>query len=236
MAKNPYLDVIKQIVANAVGDRQATGQQADQQKTQAYTNYMTAQKNLATGLAQQGVTGGGSESALLGANVGYQNTLNTVNAQKGTSLNNIARDATANRLTAQTQSADWVANAQAVDEQRFANTITGYDTIAKVDNAIAAAKTNGQGWKVNYLMAQRAALKEQAKYLASTKKATTTKPTSTNPTNTKPNPTKPTKVVTSNFDTGYSSGGIPLNSGGISGTQAGMTKVYYPGKRTPFQR
>ena len=234
MAKNPYLDVIKQIVANAVGDRQATGQQADQQKTQAYTNYMTAQKNLATGLAQQGVTGGGSESALLGANVGYQNTLNTVNAQKGTSLNNIARDATANRLTAQTQSADWVANAQAVDEQRFANTITGYDTIAKVDNAIAAAKANGQGWKVNYLMAQRAALKEQAKYLASTKKATT-KAATPKVVTPKASASKK-KVATSNFDTGYSSGGIPLNSGGISGTQAGMTKVYYPGKRTPFQR
>lgn len=164
MAKNPYLDVIKQIVANAVGDRQATAQQADTQQTQAYINYMNAQKNLATGLANQGVSGGGSESALLGANVGYQNTLNTVNAQKASSLNDISRDAQANKLTAEAQSESWLSNEQAKDEQRFASTITGYDTIAKCDNAIAAAKANGQLWKVNYLMAQRAALKEQAKY------------------------------------------------------------------------
>ena len=163
MAKNPYDKVIKQIVANAISDRQATAQQSNVQDKQAYINYMNAQKNLQQGLASQGITGGGSESALLGANVGYQNTLNTVAGQRASALNDISRDATANKLTAETQSADWVANEQAKDEQRFANTITRFDTVAKCDSAVDRAKANGDTWKIPYILAQRAALKEQKK-------------------------------------------------------------------------
>ena len=161
--KNPYKEVIKQIVANAVSDRQAAAQTSDANKTQAYINYQNSLKNLNQGLASQGITGGGSESALLGASTGYQNTMNTLNSQRALNLSNIKRDATANQLTAETQSSEWENEQQAQKEQRFANTITGYNTVKACNNAIEKAKADGETWKIPYLRAQRAALQEQAK-------------------------------------------------------------------------
>ena len=173
MATNPYLAVIQQIKDNAMRSKESAIQGTDAQQKQAYINYMRGNKNLATGLSQQGIAGGGSESALLGAGVGYQNTLNTIGSQRATTLADIQKDATANQLAAQAQKTEWDQAEQVKEEERFANTVTGYDTLASVENAIDAATASGDLWKIPYLKAQRASLKEIAKQEAEAAAAST---------------------------------------------------------------
>lgn len=58
------------------------------------------------------------------------------------------------------------ANKQAKKEnarQNYVATITRYDTIKSCDDAIKAARKKGETWKVKYLQAQKAALKDKAK-------------------------------------------------------------------------
>ena len=171
MAKNPYLAVIQQIKDNAMRSKESAIQGTDTQEKQAYINYMRGNKSLATGLSQQGIAGGGSESALLGAGVGYQNTLNTIGSQRATTLAEIQKDATANQLTAEAEKTEWDQAEQVKEEERFANTVTGYDSLASVENAIDAATASGDLWKIPYLKAQRASLKEIAKQEAAAKAA-----------------------------------------------------------------
>jgi hypothetical protein len=165
--QNPYLAVLAQIEANKKADEMKAEEVAQSQGQQAYINFMQSKKDLAQGLARQGIAGGGSESAMLGANVGYERQRNTVIGNRANTIADIQRNAEANKITTQTQSAAWEDAMRLQEEQRFANTITGYDTIAKVDSAIQAAQIAGEPWKVNYLMAQRAALAEQANALLS---------------------------------------------------------------------
>ena len=161
MATNPYEDVIRELTRGGQVQRQSQSQASRGQGVQAYINYMRGQKSLGEGLARQGITGGASESAMLGAGVGYQNALNQIAQNRAQALADISRGTTANLLTAQAQSADWQRAEQAREEQRFANTITGYDSVEAVDNAIEAATASGDLWKIPYLRAQRAALREQ---------------------------------------------------------------------------
>lgn len=163
MAKNPYTEIINQIEQKAQLDEQKANTAANQQQQQAYIGYMTAKRDLGDTLAAQGISGGGSESAALGANVGYQRQRNAVNANRATEVSAIRQNALANKTSAESQSAQWQNEQQQIEETRFANTVTGYDTISKCDNAIDAAKDSGDTWKVPYLMAQRAALVEKAK-------------------------------------------------------------------------
>lgn len=160
---NPYKEIIKQIEQKSQLDEQRANSTAEQQKQQAYVGYMTAKRDLGDTLASQGIMGGGSESASLGANVGYQRQQNVVNSNRASEVSAIRQNAMANKTSTESQSAQWENDQQVLAENRFANTITGYDTISKVDNAVDAAKESGETWKVGYLLAQRAALLEQAK-------------------------------------------------------------------------
>lgn len=167
MAMNPYEQVLRQLEEKNAQDTATAQASAGTQAQQSYIDYMKSLKTLDTGLAKQGVTGGGSESALLGANVGYQRQKNLVAGNLATNLQGLSQNYMANRSAVETQRADWEAQRQAQEEQRFANTLTGFNTVGAVDNAIAVAQTTGETWKIGYLMAQRAALLEQSRALAS---------------------------------------------------------------------
>lgn len=158
---SPYEKAIQELEQKNVGDVSTAQQAAGSQAQQAYINWMQSKKGLDEGLRRQGITGGGSESALLGANVGYQRQKNLIANQLQGNLNALAQNFAANRTALETQNAAWQQAEQAREEERFANTITGYDTVQKIDTAIDAAKGAGQDWKIPYLMAQRAALLEQ---------------------------------------------------------------------------
>ena len=177
MAINPYESVLRQLEQKNAQDIATAQQGAGTQAQESYINYMNSLKNLNQGLRSQGITGGGSESALLGANVGYQRQKNLVAGNLAQNLQGLSQNYMANRSAVETQRADWEAQRQAKEEERFANTLTGFNTIPAVDNAIQAAQTAGETWKIGYLMAQRAALQEQASALVSGGGGTTTETT-----------------------------------------------------------
>lgn len=213
---NPYIAIQSKIKESLGQDIQGAETTAITDEQKAYINMMQSQKKLNSSLAQQGISGGASESAILGSNVGYQNQKNTIASKKASTISDLRRNADANLLTTNTQSAEWEAQKQAQDETRFANTITGYDTIAKVDKAMEAAVTAGEDWKLGYLRAQRAALLEKAS-------GGTGGTGGDGGDKDKPpiySPIGGTSLL--------SSGQIPYDSGGISGTQGGMTSTYYP--------
>lgn len=218
---NPYIEIKKKIAESLGQDIQGveTGALGDEQK--AYIGKMQSQRKLNSSLAQQGITGGASESAMLGADIGYQNQKNLISARKAANISDLRRNADANLLTTNTQSAEWEAQKQAQDESRFANTITGYDTIPKVDSAIQAAVTAGEDWKLGYLRAQRAALMEK------TADATTTGGTSK--TQEQIQAEEDARILAARNAQAITSASTQgIGAGGISGTQGGMTPVYYP--------
>ena len=208
MAINPYESVLKQLEEKNRQDVATAQQGASSQAQQSYIDYMNSLKTLNQGLRSQGITGGGSESALLGANVGYQRQKNLIAGNLAQNLQGLSQNYMANRTAIETQRAEWQAQEQAKNEQRFANTITGYDTVGKVDSAISAAQTAGETWKVPYLMAQRAALLEQAKALVASGGGTTSNVSSYSPTT-----VTPTAVKVASY-TGTSGGGMAGGGGG----------------------
>lgn len=168
---NPYERVLKQLEEKNAQDVSVAQQGAGSQAQQSYIDYMKSIRNLNQGLASQGITGGGSESALLGATTGYQRQKNLVAGNLASNLQGLSQNYMANRTAVETQRADWEAQRQAQEESRFANTVTGFDTVAKVDNAIQAAQLAGETYKIGYLMAQRAAILEQERALAEAEQA-----------------------------------------------------------------
>lgn len=163
---NPYERVLKQLEEKNAQDVAVAQQGAGTQAQQSYIDYMKSIRNLNQGLASQGITGGGSESALLGATTGYQRQKNLVAGNLASNLQGLSQNYMANRSAVETQKTEWEAQRQAQEESRFANTITGYNTVGAVDNAIQVAQTAGETWKIGYLMAQRAAILEQERALA----------------------------------------------------------------------
>lgn len=236
---NPYLEIIKQIEQKSQLDEQKANTTAQAGQQNAYIGYMTAKRDLGDTLASQGIVGGGSESAALGANVGYQRQQNAVMGNRANEVASIRQNALANKTSTQSQSAQWVNDQQQLAETRFANTVTGYDTIAKVDNAVDAAKDAGETWKVPYLMAQRAALvekaaddAEEAAARAEANRASQARAASSGGSSGGGGGDDRTpeeiRAYNNDFTTGSSSQGTPYSSGGISGTQGGMTSTYYP--------
>lgn len=210
---NPYQEIIKQIEQKSQLDEQRANTAAEQQKQQAYVGYMTAKKDLGETLASRGIIGGGTESASLGANVGYQRQRNVVDSNRMSEVNAIRQSRMANRSATESQAVQWENDQQALAEQRFANTVGGFDTLPKVDSAIQAAQIAGEDYKVNYLLLQRAALIEQAKQIAEAEALRTSQTTSSTPTYTAPTTT--TKTATKLYtDTGTSGGGYGGGGGG----------------------
>ena len=169
--------------------RATIGGQYDKQQNQNYINYMMNQKDLPGQLARLGITGGASESSQLRANTNYENIKNNTESERNSALNNItntmnnnlaqyrlsAASDLRNKLYANEQQR--LAAAQKLKEQqqarqdakkqrryeRYRDTIRRFDTIGKVDKAIAKAKKTKQpSWKIQLLQAQRADLVAKA--------------------------------------------------------------------------
>ena len=170
--------------------RATIGGQYDKQQNQNYINYMMNQRDLPGQLARLGITGGASESSQLRANTNYENIKNNTESERNSALNNItntmnnnlaqyrlsAASDLRNKLYANEQQR--LAAAQKLKEQqqarqdakkqrryeRYRDTIRRFDTIGKVDKAIAKAKKTKQpSWKIQLLQAQKADLVKLAK-------------------------------------------------------------------------
>ena len=170
--------------------RLQTGAQYDKQQNQNYINYMMNQKDLPGQLARLGITGGAAESSQLRANTNYENVKNSTESERNSALNNITNTMNNNLAQYRLSAASDLRNKLYANEQqrlaavqklkeqqqarsdakkqrryeRYRDTIRRFDTIGKVDKAIARARKSKQpSWKIQLLQAQRADLVKLAK-------------------------------------------------------------------------
>lgn len=188
MATVPYLteDQIRKNYANAYSaydaqrkaeaDRAsaAANQQYDNMQRSNYVDYRMNQRDMPEQLARQGITGGASETSLLRGQTNYENNRAATELQRGSRLgdiNNAYMDAIRTyRMTADQNMNDEIAQnrqlranyekqLQQEAEQRYANTISGYDSIGGIDKEIASIQKSGKDtWRIAYLRARRAEL------------------------------------------------------------------------------
>ncbi len=188
MATVPYLteDQIRKNYANALSsydaqrkaeaDRAtaAANQQYDNMQRSNYVDYRMNQRDMPEQLARQGITGGASETSLLRGQTNYENNRAATELQRGSRLgdiNNAYLDAIRTyRMTADQNMNDEIAQnrqlranyekqLQQEAEQRYANTISGYDSIGGIDKEIASIQKSGKDtWRIAYLRARRAEL------------------------------------------------------------------------------
>lgn len=188
MASVPYLteQQVRDKYAKALADytnqrnteaeraRTQVNNQYDTAQRQNYVNYMQNKRELPQMMAQQGITGGASETSALRAQTNYENNYNNAERSRGTELNNInntlADTLNTYRMTADQNMNDEIAQnrqlranyekqLQQEEEQRFANTISGYDNINEIDRLIAGISRTGVApWRIPYLRARRAEL------------------------------------------------------------------------------
>lgn len=161
---------------NAEADRARTqvNSNFDNTQRQNYVQYMQNQRELPEQLARMGVTGGASETSALRARTNYENNYNNTERSRGTEIGNI-NNALADQLNTYRMTADQNMNDEIAQnrqlranyekqlqqeaEQRFANTISGYDSISGIDNEIAKISRSGvDTWRIPYLRARRAEL------------------------------------------------------------------------------
>lgn len=161
---------------NAEADRARTQVNSNYDNTQRqnYVQYMQNQKELPEQLARMGVTGGASETSALRARTNYENNFNNTERSRGTEIGNI-NNALADQLNTYRMTADQNMNDEIAQnrqlranyekqlqqeaEQRFANTISGYDSISGIDSEIARISASGvDTWRIPYLRARRAEL------------------------------------------------------------------------------
>lgn len=157
---------------------QGTNSAYDANQRQNYINYMQTRREMPELLAQQGITGGMSETANLRARTNYENNLGNYersrNAELASIQNNLSDNLNTYKMTAdqnmnseiasnRTLRSNYEQQQQQRKEERFANTISGYRTTAQIDNAIAAAKKSGETWKIPYLRNQKTTIIQQNK-------------------------------------------------------------------------
>lgn len=161
---------------NTEADRARTqvNNQYDSAQRQNYVNYMQNRRELPEQMARMGVSGGASETSALRAQTNYENNFNNAERSRGTELNNInntlADTLNTYRMTADQNMNDEIAQnrqlranyekqLQQEAEQRFANTISGYDNISQIDRLMSQISKSGvDTWRIPYLRARRAEL------------------------------------------------------------------------------
>lgn len=169
-----YADYEKQ--RNAEADRaKAEAKSAyDSSQRQNYINYMQSNRNLPEQMARLGLTGGASETSAIRNQTNYENNRNYAQRNYNTNLSNInntladtlntykmTADANMNDEIAQNAQlrAQYEKQLQQEAEQRFMNTISGYDSISGIDAEINKIQKSGVDlWKIEYLRARRAEL------------------------------------------------------------------------------
>ena len=161
---------------NAEADRakaQVNNQYNNTQR-QNYVQYMQNRKELPEMLDRQGLSGGASETSALRAQTNYENNFNNTERSRGTEIGNInnalADQLNTYRMTAEQNMNDEIAQNQQLRanyekqlqqeaEQRFANTISGYDNISEIDRLMSSISKSGvDTWRIPYLRARRAEL------------------------------------------------------------------------------
>lgn len=158
--------------------RANVNQNYDNAQRDNYVSYMQSKRELPAQLASLGVTGGGSETMALRSQTNYENNRNLTERGRNADLKSIS-DSLANNLNAYRQQNNlamqealeanrnarnaYYQQLQDQEENRFANTISGWDSVGAIDNEIARLQKSGADpWKIPYLRAQRAALLQQA--------------------------------------------------------------------------
>lgn len=160
--------------AQADRSKAQIGSQYDNSQKANYINYMQAQKEMPETLARLGVSGGASETSALRAKTNYENNYQNLERQRNadlTSINNALTDTlntykmTADEnmrneiAQARMNRANWEQAQQEQEENRFAKTISGYNSISTIDNLINSIEKSGVAtWRVPYLRARRAEL------------------------------------------------------------------------------
>ena len=165
-------DYTNQRNAEAERARTQVNSNFDNTQRQNYVQYMQNQRELPEQLARMGVTGGASETSALRARTNYENNFNNTERSRGTEIGNI-NNALADQLNTYRMTADQNMNDEIAQnrqlranyekqlqqeaEQRFANTISGYDSISGIDSEIARISRSGvDTWRIPYLRARRA--------------------------------------------------------------------------------
>lgn len=169
-----YNDYSNQRNTEADRARTQVNNQYDTAQRQNYVNYMLNRKDLPEQMARMGVSGGASETSALRAQTNYENNYNNTERSRGTEIGNInntlADTLNTYRMTADQNMNDEIASnrqlranyekqLQQEAEQRFANTISGFDDIGGIDRSIAQIQKSGiDTWRIPYLRARRAEL------------------------------------------------------------------------------
>lgn len=167
-------DYTNQRNAEANRARETVNNDVNNTQRQNYVQYMENKRDLPQMLARQGITGGASETSALRAQTNYENLYNnaenTRSARLGEINNNLADNLNTYRMTADQNMNDEIAQNQQLRanyekqlqqeaEQRFANTISGYDSISEIDSLIKSISKKGvDTWRIPYLRARRAEL------------------------------------------------------------------------------
>ena len=167
-------DYTNQRNAEANRARATVNNDVNNTQRQNYVQYMENKRDLPQMLARQGITGGASETSALRAQTNYENLYNnaenTRSARLGEINNNLADNLNTYRMTADQNMNDEIAQnrqlranyekqLQQEAEQRFANTISGYDNISEIDSLIKSISKKGvDTWRIPYLRARRAEL------------------------------------------------------------------------------
>lgn len=190
VTKNPYMtdqqvrnlysgyerDFTNQQTKLADRQKASTNANYDNRQQENYITYMQNQRDLNNQLADAGIVGGASESARLRGQTNYENNRNLTERQRGadiTAINNALNNAIANfrqqnnlsmedRLISERNSRQaWEQARQEQEENRYAKTISGWDTISGIDAEIAKINRSGVDlWRIPYLRARRAELAE----------------------------------------------------------------------------
>lgn len=168
-------DYTKQRNTEADRERASVNSNYDNTQRQNYVQYMENRRDLPEQMARMGISGGGaSETSALRAQTNYENLRNNTERSRNNDINKInttladtlntyrmTADQNMNEEIAQNRQlrANYEKQLQQEAEQRFANTISGYDSISGIDSEIAKISASGvDTWRIPYLRARRAEL------------------------------------------------------------------------------
>ena len=168
-------DYTKQRNTEADRERASVNSNYDNTQRQNYVQYMENRRDLPEQMARMGISGGGaSETSALRAQTNYENLRNNTERSRNNDINKInttladtlntyrmTADQNMNEEIAQNRQlrANYEKQLQQEAEQRFANTISGYDSISGIDSEISRISRSGvDTWRIPYLRARRAEL------------------------------------------------------------------------------
>ena len=168
-------DYTNQRNAEADRERASVNSNYDNTRRANYVQYMQNKRDLPEQMARLGVGGSGaSETSALRAQTNYENLYNNTERSRNSDIgkinNTLADTLNTYRMTADQNMNDEIAQNQQLRanyekqlqqeaEQRFANTISGYDNISQIDKLMSQISKSGvDTWRIPYLRARRAEL------------------------------------------------------------------------------